>query len=483
MPNFNPKNPTKFLGTNKYIIFSVTRNRQPTLADYLQPETGTYYSIGTVWQVGSNPTTGNYGEMWMLTKIVANQGYWVEITATVAITDSFGMQTGTNPVVPDGSGLVVFNGAVVPAGTNPVRTDGTGANTMALEVQISQAIASTNATNIGLAAFNSGHFSVDANGFVSLLGGGQAIDSVAVDANTAPGTNPVVPTALGLITVTGGQVAAGTTTNVIRTISLAANTYTVQIQRSSAQATTTIGANGVSHFNSNQFSVDANGFVSLSVTGFTSIVLRVFTGPGTYTPTSGMKYCIIECVGGGGGGGGSSTCSATQVSVGGGGASGVYARKLSTAATVGASQVVTIGSGGSAGATGGGSGGTGGTTSVGSICSANGGAGGVGTAATSSFVIAAGGNSTSTGTGDVVVPSRTGNIGIGSVSGAIVAGGSGGDSFYSGSAQAVVGTGAGPGNTGIVYGGGGGGACTAPSNSQQTGGAGAGGIVIITEYI
>jgi hypothetical protein len=295
MPNFNPKNPSKYLGTNKYIIFSVTRNRQPTLADYLQPETGTYYSIGTVWQVGSNPTTGNYGEMWMLTKIVANQGYWVEITATVAITDSFGMQTGTNPVVPDGSGLVVFNGAVVPAGTNPVRTDGTGANTMALEVQISQAIASTNATNIGLSAYNSAHFSVDANGFVSLLGGGQAIDSVAVDANTAPGTNPVVPTALGLITVTGGQVAAGTTTNVIRTISLAANTYTVQIQRSSAQATTTIGANGVSHFDSNQFSVDANGFVSLPGVTNTFTPGIAFGGASvgvTYTVAEG-RYTVI----------------------------------------------------------------------------------------------------------------------------------------------------------------------------------------------
>jgi hypothetical protein len=74
-------------------------------------------------------------------------------------------------VVPTGAGLVTFDGAVVANGTNPVRTDGTGANTMALEVQISAAIAATDVTRIGLAAFNSADFTVDANGFVSSVAG------------------------------------------------------------------------------------------------------------------------------------------------------------------------------------------------------------------------------------------------------------------------------------------------------------------------
>lgn len=98
----------------------------------------------------------------------------------------------------------------------------------------------------------------------ALAGGGYAVESVNVDANTAPGTDPVVPTTVGVLNITGGQAAAGTTTSVIRTISLAANTFTVQIQRSSAEASTTIGANGVSHFSSAMFSVDANGFVTLA---------------------------------------------------------------------------------------------------------------------------------------------------------------------------------------------------------------------------
>ena len=56
------------------------------------------------------------------------------------------------------------------AGTNPVRSSGT-ASTLTIGVQKSQAIASTDATKVGLCNFNSSQFSVDANGFVALAGG------------------------------------------------------------------------------------------------------------------------------------------------------------------------------------------------------------------------------------------------------------------------------------------------------------------------
>lgn len=80
--------------------------------------------------------------------------------------DSFAMQSGTSPVIPDSNGLVTFNGGVGAQGTNPVITVG-GTNTMTLTVQKAQAIAATDATKIGLAAFDSAKFSVDANGFVT----------------------------------------------------------------------------------------------------------------------------------------------------------------------------------------------------------------------------------------------------------------------------------------------------------------------------
>lgn len=113
--------------------------------------------------------------------------------------DSIGVQIGTNPITPTGAGLVTINGAVVAAGTNPVRSDGTGANTMAIEIQISQALAATDVTRIGLSNFNSAQFSVDANGFVSLAGGGLAVDSFTPNS----GTSPVVPDAAGNIVLQG----------------------------------------------------------------------------------------------------------------------------------------------------------------------------------------------------------------------------------------------------------------------------------------
>lgn len=99
--------------------------------------------------------------------------------------DSIAVQTGISPVVPDGTGLVTMNGAVVAAGTNPVRTDGTGSNTLAIEVQTSQALAAADATKIGLSNFDSTSFSVAATGFVTLAttGAGKTItgnDAVAL---------------------------------------------------------------------------------------------------------------------------------------------------------------------------------------------------------------------------------------------------------------------------------------------------------------
>lgn len=134
----------------------------------------------------------------------------------------------------------------VPNGTSPVVADLLG------NVSLTSTLGSVTITG-GLNTIN-----------FDLAGGGLAIDQINVDAHTAPGTDPVLPTITGEITVTGAQVAAGVVgTNVIRTDSLAANTYTIEIQRSQAVGVTTIADNGVSHFDSAAFTVDANGFVSL----------------------------------------------------------------------------------------------------------------------------------------------------------------------------------------------------------------------------
>lgn len=193
--------------------------------------------------------------------------------------DSIAVQTGTSPIVPTVAGLVTINGATVAAGTNPVRTDGTGANTMSVEVQRSQAIATTDATKIGLCNFSSDQFSVDSNGFVTLSGGGQAIDSIGVQT----GTNPITPTSGGLVTINGATVAAGT--NPVRTDGTGANTMAVEVQISQAIAATDATKIGLAAFDSARFTVDANGFVSLQTSG----VLETLTGNsgGAISPTAG----------------------------------------------------------------------------------------------------------------------------------------------------------------------------------------------------
>lgn len=180
---------------------------------------------------------------------------------------------GTHPEIPTlfvcnvGSAVPIANtleilGTAVAAHSIPLETVGSG-NTVQIEVQYASAAASSVANNAGVASFNSTQFTVDANGYVT-ISGGSLVESFNVDAHTAPGTNPVVPNGSGVVTVTGGQVAAGTTANVIQTNSLAANTYTIQVQRSQAVGVSTVGDNGVCHFNSTYFTVDSNGFVSIN---------------------------------------------------------------------------------------------------------------------------------------------------------------------------------------------------------------------------
>lgn len=118
------------------------------------------------------------------------------LTSGATGVDSFAMQTGTSPIVPDGTGLVTFNGSSVAAGTNPVRTNGTAANTMQLEVQTSVALAAEDATRIGLSNFDSGDFTVSAGGFVSLSGSAVASTYTADTGSATP--------AAGNINILGG---------------------------------------------------------------------------------------------------------------------------------------------------------------------------------------------------------------------------------------------------------------------------------------
>lgn len=284
----SPKDPNKYLGPNVYVSSVVVRNRRPTGADYRQPETGKLYPNASYWLIGSDPTTGVQGELWYLSKIVANVAYWLllgsgSVGPLLDIQVQVATAPGVNPVTPTLGGLITINGVSVAAHSVPIETRTRALNTFNIEVQYASAVASTDATKSGLAHFNSSQFAVDANGFVTLSGGGEAIDSLGVQATSGAGTNPVVSDVNGKIEMQGALVAAGT--NPLRAVSTAANTLQYQVQTTQAIAATDATKVGLANFNSAQFTVDANGFVSTSGTGIPNTITG--NSGGALSPTAG----------------------------------------------------------------------------------------------------------------------------------------------------------------------------------------------------
>lgn len=636
----SPKDPNKYLGPNVYTGSRVSRNRQPTLADYKQPETGNLYEIGCIWQVGPNPTTGVFGQLYMLQKIVANQGYWIllstgvlpvgpvttlsdtagtlvmptvggniqlfggsgitvtsdpmnnkltfalpgggiattEFTTDIAgpvvptgsgvidITGDYHANTGvplltdgttantivissqitktslassitsngiahfdstiftadadgfvslvggavppaqkfnvdastppgTDPVLPSATGEVTVTGAQVAngvVGANVIRTNSTAANAFNIEIQRTTTAAAPTSADNGVSHFDSSIFTADSNGFVSLVGGAippsQKFD---VDAHTAPGTDPVVPTSGGVVTITGAQVATGTVgTNVIRTNSLAANSMTIEVQRSTAVAATDVTKNGVCHFDSSQFSVDGNGFVTSIGPGsaFSKITVQKFTSTGafTYTPTAGMKYVIVELVGAGAGSAGCQGGGGLFTAVGGGGAGG-YAKFILTAAQVGASLSGSVGTGGAGGAAGGTTGSNGGNTTLATAAAWTAGGGLAwtfpGTSGGPTGYDGGAGGTVTTGTGSIVYTNTGQNGDPGAGVNPITISGTGGQTIFGaggkGRASSVPASFAGENGKGYGCAAGGG---YSNNSGNVAGGTGANGAAIFTEF-
>lgn len=142
--------------------------------------------------------------------------------------DSIAVQTGVSPVTPNASGLVTMTGAVVAAGTNPVRTDGTGLNSLAIEVQTSQALAAADATKIGLANFDSTSFAVSATGFVTLVSGGFTWINVTGTSATMVKENGYQANNAGLVTLTMPSVASSTFGDTIKIGGLGSGGWLIQ---------------------------------------------------------------------------------------------------------------------------------------------------------------------------------------------------------------------------------------------------------------
>jgi hypothetical protein len=174
--------------------------------------------------------------------------------------------------------------------------------------------------------------------------------------------------------------------------------------------------------------------------------VQVFTSSGTYTRPTGLVRAKITVVGGGGGG------SNSNPGTGGGG--GGAAIKLIESATIGSSQIVTIGSGGTAAS-------SGGTSSIGALLSATGGSAGTSTTVGGEGGVGSSGNLNISGGGATV-----GNSGTS-------IGGNGGSSILGGGAKGGGAAGA----NGGIYGGG-----AAGAGATGSGGIGASGVIFIEEF-
>lgn len=302
------------------------------------------------------------------------------------------------------------------------------------------------ANNLGTDTTYYGNFGINSSGFT---GSGSLNKTNAV-----------------YLTATSGDLVVGTTTaNAIRFVYNGATTDAAYIDSTGLNAANILASS----------SMKLNGSPV-----FDKINIRKFTSSGTYTPTTGMAYCVIECWGGGGAGGSIAGSASNSGGAGGGGAGG-YSRKIATAAQIGGSQIVTIGAGGSPGSAGNNPGGAGGTTSVGSLCIANGGTGGSG----SPGGTAPGGAGGGAGTGDLTIVGQNGQCGNQSGPSYTTALGGPGGSSQVGSAGLipVSGGNATAGGDASGYAAGGAGASANGTTSTAAGGSGSPGFVVITEYV
>ncbi|EPT4025377.1 hypothetical protein ACVQMG_003646, partial [Enterobacter roggenkampii] len=209
------------------------------------------------------------------------------------------------------------------------------------------------------------------------------------------------------------------------------------------------------------------------------INVKTFTSSGTYTPTAGMKFCIVKGIGGGGAGGGAPATAAGNVGLGAGGHAGAYGEGQFTAAQIGASQTVTVGYGGTGSPT---SGGNGGSSSLGSLITFGGGSGASSSGNTAPPLNAGNGNAAAVCTGANII-SGTGPLSvIGQITSTSVGySGTGANSSFGAGGGATNTTGNGAAANG--YGAGGGGAFAFSSNATaRSGGNGSPGFVIIFEY-
>jgi hypothetical protein len=168
-------------------IKRVQTNRAPTTTDYKN------FVQGDEWLDKSSDDWYKF-----VRKTGPSSGLWVRIGGTGGPLESFIVDAGTSPVLPDAANQITMSGAQVASGVvgaNVLQSNGTAVNTCTYQIQQSGSAAAQDTTLNGVAHFDNAQFSVT-NGFVTA--GGE----IAIQFDTDSGS--AVP-ALGVLNVLGGN--------------------------------------------------------------------------------------------------------------------------------------------------------------------------------------------------------------------------------------------------------------------------------------
>lgn len=248
------------------------------------------------------------GEFWKLIRFESNgDATWVRYFAdgvasgVVDLRDQMGADVTVDPV----TGKIDIDASVVPNGTNPSSipfetVSDPATHTLDLQIQIATVVSPTpvNSNDAGVCSFNTNQFNIDViSGMVSLKGGtvNPPLLKVDVDQNTAPGTDPVLADATGMIVIGGAVVAAHSVP--VETRSRAANTFKTEVQVASVVSPTPANTNSVGLIcaNTNQFVIDAtSGMLSLkgSTTLAPVLTLTGADGGGAISPNASGNITI-----------------------------------------------------------------------------------------------------------------------------------------------------------------------------------------------
>ena len=434
-----------------------------TLSGYLQSQDiydqgGNKYVTSSGGTPGGSPGQIQYNE----SGVFAGSSTFAFVTSTQTLNFS-GTVSSTNVTIASNltlSGLpgsqclrLTAGGVVTTSGSDCVSVAGTAAGGW------------SNATSAGK------------TGFVSLT---TATDQVGIGATSTAAKLFVQTTSVGTTTVLIQGLAAQTAD----LFQVASSSGLINFQISNLGVVSSTEFRSVSGTIGTLFDGQGNKYVTSSVNNF---AINTYVVSSTWNAPSGIKFAQVIVTGGGGGGGEAMGDSASEIGGGGGGAGGTTIEML-TAATLGSSKGVVIGSGGP-----GGTGDTGDDGDAGvnssfgtTLVTANGGLGGAGQSGGTTFEANSGGaGGAATSTGDVGLAGGAGDNGIGG--NGVAFGGNGGASYWGGGGRGANTTGAdgndgAVGNAGEAYGSGGGGSAVTDTASGPDGGAGAGGVVVVFSY-